>query len=170
MIEAGAVGVNLEDMVGRELLPLDEQLMRIRGVRACAESKNVPLVINARTDIFLAQDGDAETRLERSVERLNAYRSAGADCLFAPGVRDGETIGKLVVALTGPLNILATIGTPSIAELKRLGVARVSFGSGTWRIALEAARRFARELRDTGNFSAIETTAIPYAEMQELMR
>lgn len=79
MIEAGAVGVNLEDMVGRELLPLDEQLMRIRGVRACAESKNVPLVINARTDIFLAQDGDAETRLERCVERLNTYRSAGAD-------------------------------------------------------------------------------------------
>jgi len=62
------------------------------------------------------------------------------------------------------------IGTPSIAELKQLGVARVSFGSGPWRIALEAARRFARELRDTGNFSAIETTAIPYAEMQELMR
>ena len=169
VIDAGAVGLNLEDMVEHELLPLDEQLARIRAVRACAASKNVPLVINARTDIFLAQHGDAETRFERSVERLNAYRSAGADCLFAPGVQDHETIGRLVVALSGPLNILATIGSPSIAELKQLGVARISLGSGTWRIALEAARRFARELRDTGTFSAVEK-AIPYAEMQELLR
>jgi 2-methylisocitrate lyase-like PEP mutase family enzyme len=84
-------------------------------------------------------------------------------------VQDRETIGRLVAALNGPLNILATIGSPSIAELKQLGVARISLGSGTWRIALEAARRFARELRDTGTFSAVEK-AIPYAEMQELLR
>jgi 2-methylisocitrate lyase-like PEP mutase family enzyme len=169
VIDTGAVGLNLEDMVEHELLPLDEQLARIRAVRACAASKNVPLVINARTDIFLAQHGDAETRFERSVERLNAYRAAGADCLFAPGVQDRETIGRLVAALSGPLNILATSGSPSITELKQLGVARISLGSGTWRIALEAARRFARELRDTGTFSAVEK-AIPYAEMQELLR
>jgi 2-methylisocitrate lyase-like PEP mutase family enzyme len=85
-------------------------------------------------------------------------------------VQDRETIGRLVAALSGPLNILATIGSPSIAELRQLGVARISFGSGTWRIALEAARRFARELRDTGTFSAAVTKAISYAEMQELLR
>jgi len=86
----------------------------------------VPLVINARTDIFLAKHGDPATRFDRAVERLNAFHEAGADSLFAPGVTDPETIGRLAAAVSGPLNILATAGSPSITELKALGVRRVS--------------------------------------------
>jgi len=169
VIRAGAVGMNLEDMVDHKLLPLEEQLAGIRAVKAAADSTGVPLVLNARTDIFLAKDGDESTRFDRAVERLNAFREAGADCLFAPGVSDAETIGRLVSAVKGPLNILATISTPSIPELKRLGVRRVSLGSGTQRVTLGALQRFARRIRDEGTLTPLETEAVPYAEVQKLL-
>ena len=104
------------------------------------------------------------------MERLNAYRDAGADCLFAPGVSDSETIGRLAQAVRGPLNVLAVPGSPTIPEMKSLGVARVSFGGGPSRIAMGALREFARELREYGTFQALSNVAIPGAEMQGLMR
>jgi 2-methylisocitrate lyase-like PEP mutase family enzyme len=168
VIAAGAAGLNLEDRARGELLPLQEQVERLRAVRRAADSSGVPLVINARTDIFLAQHGDPDTRFDRSVERLNAYRDAGADCLFAPGVRDRDTIARLVKAVNGPLNILAAVGSPSVLEMKQLGVARVSLGGGPSRVALGAVRQFARELRDHGTLAALADQAIPPAEAQKL--
>ena len=168
VIEAGAVGMNFEDMADHVLIPLDEQLAKIRAVKAAVAS--LPgFVLNARTDIFLAHHGDELTRVDRAVERLNAYREAGADCLFAPGVADAETIGRLAKAVKGPLNILATIGTPPVPELKRLGVHRVSLGSGPSRVSLGALQRFVRKLRDDGGFGPLATEAIPYAEVQKLL-
>lgn len=169
VIAAGAVGLNLEDMTGGELVPLQEQVQRLRTLRAVAEEQGVPLVINARTDIYLADHGEASTRFERSVERLNAYRDAGADCLFVPGVRDAETIRRLVKAIRGPVNVLAQPGSPSISEMKALGVARVSLGGGPSRVAAWAARRLARDLRDRGTFDALGTEAIPSQEVQDLL-
>lgn len=169
LVDCGAVGMNLEDMAGHELLPLDDQLRLIREVRVAGERAGVHVVINARTDIFLARHGDEGTRFERAVERLNAFRDAGADCLFAPGVTDAETIGGLVSAVNGPLNILAGPGAPSIPQLKALGVRRVSLGSGPSRVALGSLRRFARTLRDEGTFAALGTEAVPYAEVQSLL-
>ncbi len=169
VIAAGAVGLNLEDMAGNELLPLPGQIARIQAVRRAADSSGVPLVINARTEIFLAQLGDPGTRFDRSVERLNAYRTAGADCLFVPGVTDRDTIARLVKGVKGPLNILATPGAPSIPEMKQLGVARVSLGSGPSRVAIGAVRQFARELRDHGTFAGLADPAIPFAEVQKLL-
>ena len=169
VITAGAVGLNLEDMVGETLLPLGEQVERVRRARSVADNSGVPLVINARTDIYLAEYGDAATRFERTVERLNEYRAAGADCLFVPGLGDAETIGRMVQAVHGPLNILGSPGVPSIAELQGLGVARVSFGSGPSRVAMGAARLFARELRQQGTASALSSAAISYQETQDLL-
>ncbi len=113
LIKAGVVGLNLEDMAGHELIPLPQQLETIRTVIAAAKDSGIPIVLNARTDIFLTQHGDESTRFDRAVERLNAFRDAGADCLFAPGVVDPETIGRLVSDVKGPLNILATVGHAS---------------------------------------------------------
>jgi 2-methylisocitrate lyase-like PEP mutase family enzyme len=165
VIAAGAVGMNLEDMVDHELVPLAEQVDRIRAVKAVG----FPLVLNARTDIFLEKHGDEATRVDRAVERLNAFHDAGADCLFAPGVTDAETIGRLVGAVKSPLNILAGIGTPSIPELQRLGVRRLSFGSGTHRVTLGALQRFARRIRNEGTLTQLATDAVPYAEVQKLL-
>jgi 2-methylisocitrate lyase-like PEP mutase family enzyme len=168
VITSGAVGMNFEDMVDHVLVPLDEQLDKIRAIKAAV--RMLPgFVLNARTDIFLAKHGDEATRVDRAIERLNAFREAGADCLFAPGVADAETIGRLAKAVNGPLNILATIGTPRVRELERLGVRRVSLGSGPSRVSLGALRRFARNLRDEGSFEPLQTEAVPYAEVQKIL-
>ncbi|HXC31160.1 MAG TPA: isocitrate lyase/phosphoenolpyruvate mutase family protein [Verrucomicrobiae bacterium] len=173
VIAAGAVGMNLEDGVEGKpeyLADLNLQKEIIRAVLETAESAGVPFVLNARTDIFLNGVGPAETRLARAIERLNAYREAGAPCLFAPGVKDRETIAQLVRGVRGPLNILATVGTPPIAELQQLGVARVSVGSGPMRATLGFLGRMARELRDQGVFTMMTEGAPTYAEVNRLFQ
>jgi 2-methylisocitrate lyase-like PEP mutase family enzyme len=169
VIAAGAVGMNLEDLEGDELIPLARQVESIHAVRATAEETGVPLVLNARTDVFLAKHGDASTRFDRAVERLNAYQAAGADCLFAPGVVDMLTIIRLVSAVKGPLNILAAVGSPSISDMQSAGVRRVSLGSGPSRVALGVFRRFVRDLHADGYMKPLETQAIPYTEVQKLL-
>jgi 2-methylisocitrate lyase-like PEP mutase family enzyme len=158
---AGAVGMNLEDSEGDALIDLAP---RIRAARAAAPE----MVINARCDIFLNAIGEEQTRFARTVERLNAYREAGADCLFAPGVGDRETIARLVKAVRGPLNILAVAGSPPIAEMQAMGVARVSVGSGPMRAAMGLVRRIARELRDSGTFNHMIDGAILYADANRI--
>ncbi len=172
LVEAGAVGLNFEDGSGDRANPLaddSEQCQKIKWIRAEGEKTGVHIVINARTDVFLDQVGELATRLERTVRRLNAYREAGADCLFAPGVADAETVGRLVKSVRGPLNILAGPGTPSIRELERLGVARVSFGSWPHRAAKGLFLRFVNELRDRGTFQTLAEGAIPFPELNKLM-
>jgi len=172
VIAAGAVGMNLED--GDEGRPgfltgLTRQQEIIRAVLEVCERAGVALVLNARTDIFLYSMGPAETRLPRGIERLKAYRAAGAQCLFAPGVKDKETIAQLVRGVGGPLNILATVGTPPVSELQELGVARVSLGSGPMRSTLGFLTRMIRELRDNGDFSVMTNGAVPYADANRLV-
>jgi 2-methylisocitrate lyase-like PEP mutase family enzyme len=168
LIKAGVVGLNLEDMAGHELIPLAQQLETIRTVIAAAKDTGIPIVLNARTDIFLAKHGDEATRFDRAIERLNAFHAAGADCLFAPGVTDLETIARLVSKLKGPLNILATVPTLTVPDVQRLGVRRLSIGSGTSRVALGALQRFARQIRDEGTLTPL-STAVPYPEVQRLL-
>jgi 2-methylisocitrate lyase-like PEP mutase family enzyme len=172
-IAAGAVGMNLED--GSEdnpdsLADLNRQKETIQAVLEVARNAGVPFVLNARTDIFLYSIGPAETRVARATERLNAYRGAGAQSLFAPGVKDSETIAQLVRGVAGPLNILATVGTPPVAELQRLGVARVTVGSGPMRATLGFLGRMARELHEKGTFSLMTDGALPYADANRLVR
>jgi 2-methylisocitrate lyase-like PEP mutase family enzyme len=172
VIAAGAVGLNLEDSTGDPRNPLVEislHVEKIRAAREAAMEAGVPVVINARTDVFLAAVGDAETRLDHAVRRANAYREAGGDCLFVPGVQDSSTIAQLARSIAGPLNILARASSPSIPELARLGVARVSVGSGPMLAALGRLRRIAGELLGPGTFAAMVEDAIPYGEFNELM-
>jgi 2-methylisocitrate lyase-like PEP mutase family enzyme len=173
VIAAGAVGMNLED--GAEGKPdslADVNLQKeiIQAVLEVIEGAGVPFVLNARTDIFLYGIGPAETRMARTIERLNAYRAAGAQSLFAPGVKDEETIAQLAREVAGPLNILATVGSPPVAELQRLGVARVSVGSGPMRAALGFLGRMARQLREEGVFTMMTEGALPYADANRLVQ
>ena len=173
VVGAGAVGMNLEDAPGPggegTLMDQALQVERIRAAREAAAAAGVPIVINARTDVFLAAVGEPASRLAHAVRRLGAYRDAGADCLFAPGVRDATTIGALVRELHAPLNILAGKGCPPIPELARLGVRRVSLGSGVMRAALGLVRRIAEELRGPGTYEQMLSGTIPHAEMNRLL-
>ena len=170
VVEAGAVGVNLEDATGdpeRPLVDLPLQLEKIQTVRETVGELNVPLVLNARTDVYLLQVGDADKRYDEALRRLKAFRDAGADCVFLPGVRDRETIRRMVQDLGFPLNILAAPGSPSVPELRKLGVARVSLGSGPMRAAMGVLRGIADELKSAGTYAAMEG-APSHAEMNRL--
>ena len=172
IVNAGAVGLNLEDVTGdTEASQVESQLQKekIGTIREVSASLGVPLVINARTDVYLMPIGPEATRFERTVERLRAYRAAGADCVFAPGLSDRGLIEKLVKAVAAPLNILMTPGGPSIPELEKLGVARASIGSGVMRTTLGLVRRIGKELLETGTSAALFQGAIPFAEITEIM-
>ncbi len=158
--------MNREDVTGDDaasLVDLPVQVRIIEEIRAATD-----LAINARTDLYLMAIGDPATRFERTVERLNAYRKAGADCCFAPGVRDADTIGKLAGAVDGPLNILAVAGAPSVHELERLGVRRVTVGSGPMRAAMGLTERIARELLERGTYASMTENAIAYIDANRL--
>jgi len=159
VIEAGAIGMNLEDGTGdpqRPLLELSLQLEKIHAVREAALKSGVLLVLNARTDVYLAQVGEPEKRYDETVRRLLAFRDAGADCVFAPGLRDPDAIRRLVADMKCPVNILAGPGFPPIQELESLGVMRISLGPGPMRATLGLLQRMAAELRSTGTYHSLE--------------
>jgi 2-methylisocitrate lyase-like PEP mutase family enzyme len=171
VLDAGAVGVNLEDAaddVPGTLVPAEAHADKIAAVRKMANAYGVPLVINARTDVFLHKVGEESGRLGETVARLQRYRDAGADCLFAPGVVDAETIRALVKDVGAPLNILATPGCPSVAELAALGVRRMSQGSGPARAALALTRRIAQDLAQSGTYASFQQDAMSYSEANRL--
>ena len=173
LIVCGAVGLNFEDITGSDEashVELNLQVAKIEALREAGKSAGVPLVINARTDIFLMPIGPAETRLARSIDRLRAYRKAGADCVFAPGVADKDTIAKLVQSVDAPLNILASQTCPSIPELERLGVRRVSLGSSLMRAALGAIWRVSKELQAAGTFVALNQDTVSFPELQRILK
>jgi 2-methylisocitrate lyase-like PEP mutase family enzyme len=150
MLEAGAVGLNLEDTVrdGTEprLGPMEPQVERIAAIRRAATAAGVPVVINARIDTFLRGSGDPDQRLADAIARGRAYLAAGADCVYPITLDDAEAIGRFVAEVGGPVNILLRPGSPSLAQLAALGVRRVSVGGGLWRHAMRRAEVVARDL------------------------
>ncbi len=173
VLESGAVGMNIEDSNhgGKEpLVPVSLLVEKVRAIRSAMEAAGIPLVINARTDVFLNQVGEPEERLALAISRANAYREAGADCLFIPGVAGRETITALVQGIRGPINILAGPSAPPVGDLERLGVRRVSLGSGPMRAAMGAFRRVAQELLAGGTYEALTQASITYDEMNRMLK
>ncbi|WP_431855213.1 isocitrate lyase/PEP mutase family protein [Azospirillum sp.] len=169
VIAAGAVGINLEDgLDGGGLRDPADMLARLRAARAAADAAGVPLFLNARTDVFWQQIGPEDQRLALAVERLRAYRDAGADGLFVPGRMDLPTIRALAAATDLPFNILGGAGMPSIPELASAGVARVTVGSGPMRAAMGVVRAIAKELAGPGTYERILGVAIPYPDLNAL--
>jgi 2-methylisocitrate lyase-like PEP mutase family enzyme len=172
VVASGAVGLNFEDVTGDDEsthVELGLQVKNIRAIRQTAAAMGVPIVINARTDIYLMPIGPEATRFERTVERLRAYREAGADCLFVPGLCDREIIAKLVKAHDAPLNILASQGSPSLDELEKIGVARVSAGSSAMRAAMGAFQRVAKDWLAHGSYDSLHQVTVPYNELNHMM-
>jgi 2-methylisocitrate lyase-like PEP mutase family enzyme len=171
VIEGGAVGLNLEDGTDNPQQPLADlslQLEKIAAVRETARAMGVPLVLNARTDIYLLEVGKPGSRFDETIRRLSAFRDAGADCLFEPGVRELDVISRLVRELQHPLNILAGPGSPPIPELEKVGVARVSLGSSPMRATLGLVRRIAHELQTAGTYNSLEG-APSHSEVNKLL-
>lgn len=175
VIEAGAVGVNLEDgtptRVGGEprLKESAAQAELIGAVAQLKEELRVPFVLNARTDSYWLGLSDEGERFAVSTERANAYLEAGADCAFVPGDLDANVIGALARDINGPLNIIATPRTPELSELEQLGVARLSLGSWPARLAYGVTLRAARELKN-GSFVTLNSAGLTYADANALFK
>jgi len=173
-LETGAVGVNIEDGTGLPLTPLFDvalQIEKIAAARQIADEHEVHVVINARTDVYLACDDDPLALFRQAVDRAHAYREAGADCVFVPdmGKLDRETMAELVREIDAPLNIIAGAHTPPILELEELGVARVTVGPRPMRAALAMLRNIARELARSGTYELMTRETLSYADVNGML-
>lgn len=167
VLEAGAIGLNLEDGTQDKSHPLTDislQIEKIKAIRQTADAFGVPIVINARTDVYERLDKSDKTLLSQAIQRGNAYRQAGADCIFVIDVDDKETIGNLVREIDAPINVLARYGSPTIAEFEKLGVARVSFGSIPMRATMSLVQHIAEELKQSGTYN-FSKNILSYAEV-----
>jgi 2-methylisocitrate lyase-like PEP mutase family enzyme len=170
LLEAGAVGLNLEDSYEESrLVDLSLQQEKLKALKEAARAEGVDVVLNARTDTYLLKAVDADWRFQETVRRAKAYRDAGADCIFVPGLSDATTIRRLLEESPGPLNVLAGKGGLPVPELEHLGVARLSLGSGPARAALAALRRIGHELLDRGTYHSMTDDTFTYDEMQRLL-
>lgn len=131
LLGVGAVGLNLEDTVhseGKRLRSSGEHAELVGALRAAADDSGVHVVLNARTDLFLREDGDAGDRVARAVSRLTEAAEAGADVLYPVGRHNPDTLRRLATELPLPINAIALPDQDDPASFGPLGVGRVSFG------------------------------------------
>jgi 2-methylisocitrate lyase-like PEP mutase family enzyme len=165
---AGLAGGSVEDATGRTDNPIYEFELAVERVRAAADAvQNLPFpfMLTARCENFLVGRSD----LKDTISRLQAYQEAGANVLYAPGLRTKDDISAVVSSVDRPVNVLMGLQGVSITltELSALGVKRVSVGSGLSRAALGAFVRAAREMLDQGTFSFAEE-AISYKDISDM--
>ncbi|HEX3071458.1 MAG TPA: isocitrate lyase/phosphoenolpyruvate mutase family protein [Thermoanaerobaculia bacterium] len=170
-IATGVAGLSIEDAAGGRSSALYDfplAVERVRAARAAIDASGLPVVLTARCEAWLVGEPDA-ARVAR--ERLIAFAEAGADCLYAPGVRDPQEIAAIVKAVAPkPVNVLVSSPSPdlTVARLTGLGVRRISVGSALARVAWGAFIRAARSIATTGTFDSL-ADATPFAELNELM-
>ncbi|EOD70445.1 isocitrate lyase/PEP mutase family protein [Amycolatopsis vancoresmycina] len=158
VVEAGAVGINLEDSTapGGPLFDAPAQAERVRAAREAATAAGLPeLWINTRTDVYLFGIGAPEGRLDDVLTRAGAYAAAGADSLFVPGLVDLDTLRALVKESPLPVNVMVWPGAPTVAELAAAGVRRISVGTAIAQAAYAVAQRAAAELLEHGTCTAL---------------
>ncbi|MCR9212330.1 MAG: isocitrate lyase/phosphoenolpyruvate mutase family protein [Proteobacteria bacterium] len=151
VIQAGAIGINFEDQIvgGSGLYDIADQVNRIKAIREAAEQENVPLFINARTDVFLKAGPDANHAdlMEEALNRGTAYAEAGGDGFFVPGLTDSSLIKQVCSENSLPVNVMMRGELNSVRKVAELGVGRASFGPGPYVTAMsDLANRFEEAL------------------------
>lgn len=169
-VGTGVAGLSIEDATGDAAAPLYDRMHaidRVRAARAAIDASGTGVVLTARCEAWLVGDPDAA---RVAIDRLVAYAEAGADCLFAPGVRDAAEIAAIVKAVAPkPVNAIMAAPSPdlSVARLADLGVRRISVGSALARVAWGAFLRAARSIATTGSFDALAEAA-SFAELDAI--
>lgn len=164
----GAVGGSIEDATGRQVDPIYERTLAVERIRAAAgvvRSLDFPFLLTARAENFLNGRPD----LNDTIERLQLYQEAGADVLYAPGLRNLDDIATLVRSVDRPVNVLMGLQgvTLTATDLAKVGVKRISVGSGLARCAISSFLRAAREMREQGTFTFADD-AMSYAEINSI--
>ncbi len=158
IIRAGVVGINLEDSLHGTMMRTEDAVARLRAARDAARNEGVPIVLNARCDIYQVHHGEESTRFAATVERCKAYLAAGADCVYPFGLREPKIIAELVKAIDAPLNVTGRPGMPDAAAFERMGVARITIASAPTLVVMSAIQKLAQELRTTGKFDMLAAT------------
>ena len=133
LIEAGAVGMNIEDFEHKtkQLYPLEFQVKKIATIMEVSESLGVKMFVNARTDSLRYFEGDDDEKFEEAVRRCKEFRDAGAGCVYPMGLVRREDIERFVREMNGfPINVMLRTGVPPLNDLESIGIKRVSFGPG----------------------------------------
>jgi 2-methylisocitrate lyase-like PEP mutase family enzyme len=167
IVQAGVVGINLEDGLHGPIRSIEDAAARLSAAREAASKEGVPIVLNARCDIFHLRHGEENTRLAAAVERCKAYLAAGADCVYPFGLRDPATIAAFVKMVGGPVNITGRAGMPDAAALERMGVARITIASAPTLVTMSGIQKLAAELRTTGGFEML-TATLRHPDAQKL--
>ena len=168
-VATGVAGLSIEDNSGDSLYETGLAVERVRAARSAIDASGVPVVFTARCEAHLVGDPDAARTV---LDRLVAFAEAGADCLYAPGLRTTDEIAAVVRAVAPlPVNVLVTENGPvrSVAALADLGVRRISLGSGLARVAWGAFERAARAIAEQGSFAEL-AGATPFAQLNALFR
>jgi 2-methylisocitrate lyase-like PEP mutase family enzyme len=164
IVDAGAVGINIEDGEGTpELLA-----RKIEKARKAAESAGVNLFINARTDVYLAEIGSPESRVGETIKRAARYRDAGADGIFVPGLVDASAIKAIVPEVKMPVNVMAYPGLLPAKELSKLSVKRLSSGTAIPQMVWSRVAELAEGFLTTGDSRPLFGNSMAYGKLQKL--
>ena len=166
VIDAGAVGVNLEDGTGSP----DVLVPKIGAMKAAAAKAGVDLWINARTDVYLRNLKEGDAAYEETVARARRYREAGADSIFVPGAVKDALLARLVRDVVLPLNVLAWPGLPAAERLKALGVRRLSAGGGPGKAVLNHLHAMVQAFLADGDPNTFQPGGLTSPEINRLMR
>ncbi len=164
LLDVGVAGINIEDGTGTPAA----LVAKIEAIRNTAAKAGSDIFVNARTDVYLANLADASRRVEETLSRGAMYRAAGADGLFVPGLHEPAEIQAIAAGASLPLNLMEWPGLMPVDELGRLGVRRVSAGSGISQMLWGQAETLARDFLDSGRSESMATGAMPYGRIQAL--
>jgi 2-methylisocitrate lyase-like PEP mutase family enzyme len=167
--EAGVVGGSIEDATGNDAKPIYDFNLAVERIAAAAEvahSLPFPFTFTARAENFLHGRRD----LDDTVKRLQAFAAAGADVLYAPGLRDLATIRQVVAAVSKPLNVVMSAADPDLTtqQLADAGVKRISVGGTLSRLAFAAVRDAALAMRDQGSYRWVRD-AMPGKDLKAIL-
>ena len=170
ILKAGGVGINIEDFAHatKKLYPTERQVENVKAIRKLGDTMDIPLVINARTDALRFGQGDDETKFQETVRRASAYRDAGADCVYPMGLTEADPVRRFVKELDCPVNVMVRKGLPTVSDLERFGVARVSFGPSASYAAMGLLKRAAKEVLEKGSYQNLTDGAISFDELNGL--
>jgi 2-methylisocitrate lyase-like PEP mutase family enzyme len=164
LVDLGIAGINIEDGPDKATLLAS----KIEAIRNAVAKSGADLFINARSDVFLANLVEKPKLLEESLARGRLYARAGADGLFLPGIKEAEHIKAVVSDIAVPLNAMAWPGLSDAGELGKLGVRRLSAGSGISQALWGHAEKLAQNFLNSGSSEPLSETSLPYSQLQSL--
>lgn len=172
LLDTGIAGINYEDSDKKtgELVPTEDQARRIHLIRKISEARDIPLFINARIDTYTHGDHlTSGQKLQQTIKRAEAYKNAGADCIFPILITDPNHIKTLINEVELPLNVMVFPGIPDLKELVSLGVKRISLGGGFMKIALQSMKKLAEKLQDLNGLDELFGNEVNSAYVNKLI-